>query len=70
MERLLGLGPSAVVLTRGRHGASGWYGAARRVESGVEVAVADTIGAGDTFGAAAIDALWERAGRGAEGRRR
>jgi fructokinase len=59
VERLLGLGPSAVVVTRGRRGAS-WYGAAGRVDVyGVEVAVADTIGAGDTFGAATIDALWD-----------
>jgi len=59
VERLLGLGPSAVVVTRGRQGAS-WYGAAGRVDVyGVEVAVADTIGAGDTFGAAVIDALWD-----------
>ncbi len=59
VQRLLDLGPSAVVVTRGRQGAS-WYGANRRVDvPGVEVAVADTIGAGDTFGAATIDALWE-----------
>jgi fructokinase len=59
VERLLGLGPSAVVVTRGRRGAS-WYGAAGRVDvPGVEVEVADTIGAGDTFGAGVIDALWE-----------
>ena len=59
VDRLLGLGPSAVVVTRGRQGAS-WYAADGRVDvHGVEVAVADTIGAGDTFGAATIDALWE-----------
>jgi len=32
------------------------------------VRVADTIGAGDTFGAGVIDALWERGRLGAEGR--
>jgi len=32
------------------------------------VVVADTIGAGDTFGAGLIDALWERGRLGAEGR--
>jgi fructokinase len=59
VDRLLALGPSAVVVTRGRAGAS-WYGADGRIDvHGVEVPVADTIGAGDTFGAATIDALWE-----------
>ena len=59
VERLLGLGPAAVVVTRGRHGAT-WFGREDRVAApAVEVAVADTIGAGDTFGAAMLDALWE-----------
>jgi fructokinase len=58
VERLLGAGPSAVVVTRGSRGAS-WYGEGGRVDvSAVDVAVADTIGAGDTFGAAILDALW------------
>jgi fructokinase len=58
VERLLGLGPSAVVVTRGSRGAS-WYAAEGRVDThSLEVEVADTIGAGDTFGAAVIDALW------------
>jgi fructokinase len=58
-ERLLGLGPTAVVVTRGRHGAT-WFGAAGRVDApATDVEVADTIGAGDTFGAGIIDALWE-----------
>ena len=35
----------------------------------VPVEVADTIGAGDTFGAAVIDALWERGRFGADRRR-
>jgi fructokinase len=59
VERLLGSGPSAVVVTHGRHGAA-WYGAGGRVEGrAVETEVADTIGAGDTYGAAIIDALWD-----------
>ena len=46
-------------MTRGRHGAT-WFGLGLRVAvSALEVEVADTIGAGDTFGAAMIDALWE-----------
>jgi fructokinase len=58
-ERLLGLGPSAVVVTHGRHGAA-WYGATGRVDAPAQdVAVVDTIGAGDTFGAGMIDALWD-----------
>jgi fructokinase len=60
VERLLGLGPSAVVVTRGPDGAT-WTSAAGEVTVGsVPVRVADTIAAGDTFGAALVDALWER----------
>ena len=56
---LLDLGPSAVVVTRGRHGAT-WYGGGRRVVvPAIEAQVSDTIGAGDTFAAAMIDALWD-----------
>ena len=66
---LLALGPVAVVVTRGGAGAT-WFGAGR---DPIEVAsrpveVADTIGAGDTFGAATIDALWERELLGADRR--
>ena len=57
VERFLGLGPSAVVVTRGRHGAT-WYGGGGRVEvPAVDAEVADTIGAGDTFAAAVLDGL-------------
>jgi fructokinase len=59
VERLLGLGPAAVVVTRGLHGAT-WYAEGARVDvPAFEVEVADTIGAGDTFAAAMIDALWD-----------
>lgn len=59
VDHLLGLGPEAVVVTRGRDGAT-WFGAGGRIEApAADVEVADTIGAGDTFGAAMIDALWE-----------
>ena len=65
---LLGLGPAAVVVTRGGAGAL-WVDREGivRIESR-PVVVADTIGAGDTFGAGLIDALWERGRLGAEGR--
>jgi fructokinase len=57
-RRLLGLGPAAVVVTRGGEGAT-WVGVDHTVEvASLPVEVADTIGAGDTFGAAMIDALW------------
>jgi fructokinase len=57
---LLDLGPAAVVVTRGGDGAT-WVHADGVVEvASLPVRVADTIGAGDTFGAAVVDALWER----------
>jgi fructokinase len=59
VDRILGLGPTAVVVTRGRLGAI-WFGEGRRVEVAAHYTeVADTIGAGDTLGAAIIDALWD-----------
>jgi fructokinase len=59
VERLLGLGPSAVLVTRGPQGAV-WCGGGLRVEVPAAGAdIADTIGAGDTFGAATLDALWD-----------
>jgi fructokinase len=59
VERLLGLGPTAVVVTRGRSGAT-WYAADGRVDvHAADAPVVDTIGAGDTFGAAILDELWE-----------
>ena len=65
---LLALGPAAVVVTRGAEGAL-WLDREGPVEIGAPgVEVADTIGAGDTFGAGLVDALWERGRLGAEGR--
>jgi fructokinase len=58
-EHLLGLGPRAVVLTRGEAGAT-WISEAGEVSvESNPVTVVDTIGAGDTFAAALIDALWD-----------
>ena len=59
VARLLELGPSAVVVTRGRDGATWFHGHSRVDAPSVDVEVADTIGAGDTFGAAMLDALWD-----------
>ena len=59
-RRLLTLGPVAVVVTRGPDGAT-WFADHAMVDiASLPVEVADTIGAGDTFGAAMIDALWDR----------
>jgi len=65
---LLDLGPAAVAVTRGPAGAL-WLDRQGAVEiESRPVVVADTIGAGDTFGAGLVDALWERGRLGAEGR--
>ena len=65
---LLELGPAAVVVTCGAEGAL-WVDRSAPVEvSSRPVQVADTIGAGDTFGAGLLDALWEHGRLGAEGR--
>ncbi|MFC4786995.1 carbohydrate kinase family protein [Nocardioides sp. MAHUQ-72] len=67
-RRLLSLGPTAVVVTRGGEGAT-WVGSDEVVDvASREVEVADTIGAGDTFGAALLDALWEAGRLGAQQR--
>ena len=67
-RHLLGLGPETVVVTRGGDGAT-WVGASGQAEiASLPVVVADTIGAGDTFGAALLDALWERGLLGADRR--
>lgn len=58
-ERLLALGPRAVIVTRGAEGAT-WHDAeATRWSFAMPTTVVDTIGAGDTFSAAVIDALWD-----------
>lgn len=67
-RRLLALGPVAVVITRGAEGST-WVAADGVVDvPAVRAVVVDTIGAGDTFGAALVDGLWERDLLGADGR--
>jgi fructokinase len=62
-QHLLALGPSAIALTRGEAGAS-WITATEEVSvEATPVTVVDTIGAGDTFSAALIDALWDDVAR-------
>jgi fructokinase len=60
VRRLLGLGPDVVVVTQGAAGAR-WFGADGIIATvpATQVAVVDTIGAGDTFAAALLDALWD-----------
>ncbi|WP_454929225.1 carbohydrate kinase family protein [Actinomyces sp.] len=65
VERWLGLGPSLVVVTRGKHGclvatASGL----RFTKTPGDVKVIDTVGAGDSFMGGMIDALWGMGLRG------
>lgn len=57
--RLRRLGPSAVVLTRGAGGAVAWTPEGVVEAPAVPAEVVDTIGAGDTFAAALLDALWD-----------
>jgi fructokinase len=56
---LLGLGPRAVAVTRGAEGATWLDADGVREVVAPRVEVADTIGAGDTFSAAVVDALWD-----------
>lgn len=62
-RRLGALGARAVVVTRGGGGAL-WVTPTEVLEVAARpVAVVDTIGAGDTFSAALLDALWEDPGK-------
>ncbi|NAZ36536.1 carbohydrate kinase [Rubellimicrobium sp. CFH 75288] len=59
---LLARGPRLVLVTRGAAGASGHLPEGHVEVEAPQVAVADTVGAGDTFNAGVLAALW-RAGR-------
>jgi fructokinase len=57
LDLILGLGPRIVALTRGEHGAVAASRDGFVDVAGIPVAVVDTIGAGDSFGAAFVTAL-------------
>lgn len=57
---VLSLGPAAVVVTRGGEGAAVMTGAGAVTAPAPSVDVVDTVGAGDSFNAALLDALWSR----------
>ncbi|WP_341928295.1 PfkB family carbohydrate kinase [Nocardioides psychrotolerans] len=58
-RHLLSLGPRAVAVTRGEAGST-WFTASGEVSvAAVRAEVVDTIGAGDTFSAGLVDALWD-----------
>jgi pfkB family carbohydrate kinase len=57
LEHILGFGPRIVALTRGENGALAASGDTLVTVAGIPVTVVDTVGAGDSFGAALIAAL-------------
>ncbi len=57
LKLILGFGPRIVAVTRGEQGAIAGSGEAIVDIAGIPVAVVDTVGAGDSFGAALIAAL-------------
>jgi fructokinase len=59
LKLVLGLGPRIVALTRGEHGAVAASSDGFADVDGIAVAVVDTVGAGDSFGAALVAALVE-----------
>ncbi len=67
-EAWLELGAGAVLVTRGGGGATAFTRGGATIVEGTPVEVVDTIGAGDTFSAAVIDALWTRDLLGAQNR--
>ncbi len=69
IDLIFGFGPCVVAVTRGKNGAVAASGDAFVDVPGIPVAVVDTIGAGDTFGAAFIAALVERGAFGPQPQR-
>jgi fructokinase len=60
LERVLGLGPRLVAITMGKLGAVAASHEGQARIPAVPIAVVDTVGAGDSFGAALLAALVER----------
>jgi fructokinase len=69
LDLILGLGPRIVALTRGEHGAVAASTEGAVEIPGIPVRVADTIGAGDSFGAAFVTALVDAGAFGGDGPR-
>lgn len=70
VARLLASGPAALIVTRGADGATAVTSHGSVDVPSVDRELADTVGAGDTFSAATIDALWERGLLGGDARAR
>ena len=69
VERWLGMGPALVVVTCGKHGSLAVTSSGLRVtKTPGDVAVVDTVGAGDSFMGGIIDAMWGMGLRGADAR--
>ena len=69
VDRWLGMGPSLVVVTRGKHGSDIATASGLRVtKTPGNVEVVDTVGAGDSFMGGIIDAMWGMGLRGADAR--
>ena len=69
VERWLGMGPSLVVVTRGKHGSDvATASGLRFTKTPSDVPVVDTVGAGDSFMGGIIDAMWGMGLRGGEAR--
>ena len=69
VDRWLGMGPSLVVVTRGKHGSDvATASGLRFTKTPADVPVVDTVGAGDSFMGGIIDAMWGMGLRGADAR--
>ena len=69
VDRWLGMGPSLVVVTRGKHGSDvATASGVRFTKTPGDVKVVDTVGAGDSFMGGMIDAMWGMGLRGADAR--
>ena len=69
IARWLDLGPSLIIVTRGKKGGLAVSKSGVRVEATPgDVKVVDTVGAGDSFMGGILDAMWGLQLYGAEGR--